>query len=324
MLRKLFTQLFANKASSRARTQSTALELERGAVVFIANMDRPVRVMPGAEPYSELASLRLRTFPIVRELAMSRPVYMLPPGQLDDRSVLDVLQSVDALVIAKFATADLIKHPDWFETLLAWLPKVHGKIRLVADQSDNYAGYNEKFRTPLLERYQKGLGEYCTLTVPCEALSGEGLPVGFSELDHGCCIVNAGAYPECAVVHTERVRAAVGQTKREWRQRAIVGARDFARRSNARAQVSVELVEVERQAHEASSRLSAGNTSEAISSMLGATRSVSMVPAWTRANQLSNAPTRARNDSNCSTTSLGSPAKQKPPSMRSSTGAHAR
>jgi SAM-dependent methyltransferase len=53
---------------------------------------------------------------------------------------------------------------------------VHKKIRLVADQSDNYAGYNEKFRTPLLERYQKALGEYCTLTVPCEALRQELLP----------------------------------------------------------------------------------------------------------------------------------------------------
>lgn len=176
MLRNLFAQFFANSGSQRSQAQTAAPEFDQGALVFIANMDRPVRVMPGAEPYSDLASLRLRTFPIVRELALSRPVYMLPPALLGDPPVFDAMQSIDTLVITKFATGDLIKHPDWFEPLLAWLPEVHRKIRLIADQSDNYAGYNEKFRTPLLERYQKALGAYCTLTVPCEALRQELLP----------------------------------------------------------------------------------------------------------------------------------------------------
>jgi hypothetical protein len=49
-------------------------------------------------------------------------------------------------------------------------------MRLIADQSDNYAGYNANFRTPFLERYQRALGEHCLLTVPCEALRQELAP----------------------------------------------------------------------------------------------------------------------------------------------------
>jgi glycosyltransferase involved in cell wall biosynthesis len=176
MLRNLLAQLFTQSAPSARAVPTEHLRFEAGAVVFVANIDQPARLLPGAEPYSDLASLRLRTFPLAREMALTRPVYLVPPSSLEDPALLDAMHSVEALVIAKFATADLIKHPAWFETLLEWLPKAHGRIRLIADQSDNYAGYNANLRTPLMERYQRTLGEHCLMTVPCEALRQELAP----------------------------------------------------------------------------------------------------------------------------------------------------
>src|SRR5690606_28513507 len=76
----------------------------------------------------------------------------------------------------KASTGDLIKQPHYFQGLLDWLAAARGGTRLIADFSDNYAGYNEQFSKPFLREYQTALGEHCMLTVPCEALRQELLP----------------------------------------------------------------------------------------------------------------------------------------------------
>ncbi|MCC7080722.1 MAG: methyltransferase domain-containing protein [Burkholderiales bacterium] len=175
MLRRLLTQVLS-KNPHRPTAAAAAVRIEAGAVVFIVNTDEPARVLPGAEMFSELASLRLRTIPIARALAAARPVYFLPPALLAQESTLDALARADTLVIAKFSTGDLIKQPESFEILLEWLPEVKAGTRLIADFSDNYAGYNEQYRTELLVRYQRTLAQHCTLIVSCEALRRELLP----------------------------------------------------------------------------------------------------------------------------------------------------
>ncbi|MCL4798412.1 MAG: methyltransferase domain-containing protein [Burkholderiales bacterium] len=176
MLRSFVSQLLKGGSARPAAQPAAAAGREPGALAYVVNVDEPVRVDPGAELYSELASVRLRAFVPALHLAESRPVYLVPPELLATDTALDAVAPVETLVVTKFSTADLLAAPERFEALLAWLARARGRIRLVADLSDNYAAIGEATGQPFLGRYQAALGELCVLTVACEALRAELAP----------------------------------------------------------------------------------------------------------------------------------------------------
>jgi hypothetical protein len=144
--------------------------VEADAIVFVGTTDTPRRILPGMQLYSELASLRLRSLPIALELSASRPLYFWPINMFSRPEAMDALRDVSTLFVTKFATGEVIAQAEHFEALLESLGRLQGKMRLIADLTDNYAAMQEKLRAPFLGRYQEALGAYCTLTVPCEAL----------------------------------------------------------------------------------------------------------------------------------------------------------
>jgi len=173
MLRSLVSQILG-KGSARPTQEAPALaQSAPGSIVYVVNIEAPVSVAAGARLYSDLASVRLRAFLPALRLAESRRVYLVPPALLAEGSTLDAMQPIDTLVVTKFSTADLVSYPERFEALLDWLSRARGSMRLVADLSDNYAAIGEAAGQPFLGRFQQGLGELCTLTVPCEALKEE-------------------------------------------------------------------------------------------------------------------------------------------------------
>lgn len=149
---------------------------ESGALAFVVNVDEPIRVAAGDRLYSDLASVRLRAFVPALRFAESRPVYLVPPTLLAEDLASDALQDVETLVVTKFSTADLLAYPERFEALLAWLSRARGRVRLMADISDNFAAIGDATGQPFLGRYQTALGELCAFTVPCEALRKELAP----------------------------------------------------------------------------------------------------------------------------------------------------
>lgn len=133
-------------------------------------MEAPVRVGPDARLRSDVASVRLRSFLAASRLAASRPVYLLPPDLLADEPDHEGLASAGTVVVTKFPTSELLAHPQRFERMLEWLAGARGRVRLIADLTDNYAVLGDAEGQPFLEHYQRALGESCTLTVPCAAL----------------------------------------------------------------------------------------------------------------------------------------------------------
>jgi len=177
MLRSFVSQLLKGGARRPAvHAAAAAAGREPGALAYVVNVDAPVRVDPGAQLYSELASVRLRAFLPALRLAESRPVYLVPPGLLAADAALDAVAPVETLVVTKFSTADLLSAPERFEALLAWLARARGRMRLVADLSDNYAAIGEATGQPFLGYFQAALGEHCVLTVASEALRAELAP----------------------------------------------------------------------------------------------------------------------------------------------------
>lgn len=170
MLRSLLAQVFRRRAPASAPALRAARQGRADSVVFVANMEAPVRVGPDARLRSDVASVRLRSFLAASRLATSRPVYLLPPDLLADEPDHEGLASAATVVVTKFSTSELLAHSQRFERMLAWLAGARGRVRLVADLTDNYAALGDAEGRPFLERYQRMLGECCTLTVPCAAL----------------------------------------------------------------------------------------------------------------------------------------------------------
>src|SRR5690606_32842496 len=66
-----------------------------------------------------------------------------------------------------------------------WMQAASGKVRMIADLTDNYATLEEKLAAPFLGHYQAALGQHCMLTVPCEALRSQLLPIA----RHGIAVI---------------------------------------------------------------------------------------------------------------------------------------
>lgn len=178
MLAKLLSQVIRKRPAPAEPPPSVHLpELAAGAVVFVTAADAPTRISPGMSLYSPLASLRLRNIPVAVELAPSRPVYFWPVALFSRPEAVEAVRGIDTLVITKFAIDEIVAHTAYFEALLRWLGASRGKVRAIADMTDNYAAVQDKVHAPILGRYQEGLGAHCILTVPCEALRRELLPV---------------------------------------------------------------------------------------------------------------------------------------------------
>jgi len=173
MLRSLVSQILSKGSVRPSKHASGTAGRGTGALVYVVNIEEPVKIAAGGRLYSDLASVRLRAFLPALRFAESRDVYLVPPTLLAEGSTLDEMQPIDALVVTKFSTADLVSYPERFEALLAWLSRARGTMRLVADLSDNYAAIGEATAQPFLGRFQKAIGEYCAFTVPCEALKEE-------------------------------------------------------------------------------------------------------------------------------------------------------
>lgn len=176
MLRKLLGEMFRRAPAPTAASRPVAtppkepFSIEPGAVVFVVEIDRPLRVSPDGPLDSERASLRLRTHPIARALSSSKPVYLLPAAVFADGGMNGAIGRIGTLVVAKHAAGGIIPQQRSFEGLIDWLARADGSVNLVADLTDNYAAFGTQSAKPFLVRFQQALGEHCRLTVPCEAL----------------------------------------------------------------------------------------------------------------------------------------------------------
>jgi SAM-dependent methyltransferase len=145
-------------------------------VVFITTVDR-VSFIPEGVIHTRLASTRLRTLIPARQLAGTARVAVAPWSALFEPAGLAALGAPAAVVVAKFATADVLNRRDEFGRGLEGLRGQHGSVRLVADLSDDYAAMASELDEPFLEAYQRRLAELCVLTVPCEALAERLRPI---------------------------------------------------------------------------------------------------------------------------------------------------
>lgn len=140
------------------------------AVVFVSNIGRSMQVEATTSLESPSASSRLRVLTPIHALLPEVPVWVVAPEDLIRDPALDGFCRPRALVVTKFATQDLLRHPDRSARLLDALARWQGRVPLLADFSDDYAAVREGAGEAVLADYQSGLLEQCAVTVPCEAL----------------------------------------------------------------------------------------------------------------------------------------------------------
>ena len=184
MLRSFVANLLRSSAPTRPAELPVQSGRGAGAVVFVANVDGPVRITPQAQLYSDRASVRMRAFTPMRRLAARCPVYLIPAGHLAQPD-LEPLEPVGTVAVTKFTVNEISAAPATFDALIANLARMRGRVRLFADLCDNYAALGDAHGTPVLRRYQEGLAANCVLTVPCAALAEELGPIAA----HGVQIV---------------------------------------------------------------------------------------------------------------------------------------
>jgi glycosyltransferase involved in cell wall biosynthesis len=175
MLRSLISQLRPRRSASHSDQPRSPL-FEPGAVAFVADIPELTRVTPKAPLYADLASVRLRTVPVAAGMAASRPVYLVPLALIVNKPILDLGEGVEAIVITKSSTGHLINDTARFEALIKWLPLAARSTRLFADVTDNYEALGNALGESFLTRYQRALGEFCTLVVSCDSLKQELAP----------------------------------------------------------------------------------------------------------------------------------------------------
>lgn len=162
MIGSLLRNLFA----SRARHASGGGD----AVVFISNIGRSMRVEAATPLDSPSASSRLRVLTPIRALLSDCPVWVVSPEDLIRDPALDGFCRPRAIVVTKFATQDLVQHPDRSARVRDALARWQRRVPLLADLSDDYAAVRGRTGEAVLADYQAGLLEQCVVTVPCEAL----------------------------------------------------------------------------------------------------------------------------------------------------------
>jgi len=149
-------------------------------VAFVTTGDKVHRFNPADRLRSSQASMRLRVQIPGCEISRAFPVYAVPLEYLLQNPGLGELGEPAAIVIGKISSDRVMTREQELRALLAWLAArsaTGGGTRLIADFSDDYAGMAADLNAPFLAEYQRELGRYCVLTVPCEALRARLAPL---------------------------------------------------------------------------------------------------------------------------------------------------
>jgi SAM-dependent methyltransferase len=188
MLARLLRHALSRSAGTarEARPERAPAPAASGApvIAFVTSIDR-THFIPDDPVYSRLASTRLRTLIPAGQIARASRVALVPWATLLDESDFAALGTPTAVVVAKLAMGEVLKRQDEIRRGLARLRALQGRVRLVADVSDDYAAMASEWREPLLTEYQHALAETCALTVPCAALADRLRPIA----RHGVSVI---------------------------------------------------------------------------------------------------------------------------------------
>lgn len=140
-------------------------------MAFAVLASKVMWVEPKGSYRSGLASTRLRAIIPACELAREVPVAFVPlQAAAEGGSTLQALGRLEALVLTKLSTADVVERERELEALLDWLDGEGRHLRVCADLSDDYAALGREAGHSYPARYQARLGARCELVVPCESL----------------------------------------------------------------------------------------------------------------------------------------------------------
>jgi hypothetical protein len=141
-----------------------------GFVAFVTYVDRAQLVTPRERLYSKLASARLRVLIPAQQLAQHVPVWLVSPEELASRPDLTHLGRPGAIVLGKLAANDVVQKQDVLRQVLRNFESGACPAALYADLSDDYAALGKEIGRRFLRDYQKALGKWATLVVPCAEL----------------------------------------------------------------------------------------------------------------------------------------------------------
>jgi hypothetical protein len=139
-------------------------------VAFVTYVPRAQRVSPEQRLYSKLASARLRVLIPAQQLAHHVPVWLVSPEELASRPDLRHLGRPGAIVLGKLAASDVVQKQDVLLQVVRNFERGTCPAALYADLSDDYAAMGKETGAHFLRAYQKALGKWATLVVPCAEL----------------------------------------------------------------------------------------------------------------------------------------------------------
>jgi hypothetical protein len=141
-----------------------------GFVAFVTYVDKAQLVTPNERLYSKRASARLRVLIPAQQLAQHVPVWLVSPEELANRADLAHLGRPGAIVLGKLAANDVVQKQDVLRQVLRNFEGGACPAALYADLSDDYAALGKEMGQRFLRDYQKALGRWTTLVVPCAEL----------------------------------------------------------------------------------------------------------------------------------------------------------
>ena len=139
-------------------------------VAFVTYVDRAQLITSKERLYSKLASARLRVLIPAQHLAQHVPVWLVSPEELASRPDLAHLGRPGAIVLGKLAAKDVVQKQDVLRQVLQNFERGKCPAALYADLSDDYAALGKEMGRRFLRDYQKALGKWATLVVPCTEL----------------------------------------------------------------------------------------------------------------------------------------------------------
>ncbi|MDX1374420.1 MAG: methyltransferase domain-containing protein [Burkholderiales bacterium] len=171
MLRSLFASLRSRRPDARAQPVPAARA--RDAVIgFVTTTPERRTLTPHDAGTADYASARLRVLIPAAQLARrgDATVQLVPLEMLRDARLLDGEPRITHLVLGKMAAGFVQANETLFRSVLGTLSGLRGKIRVVADVSDDYAALGDALGAPFLRSYQAALLESFDIVVSCEAL----------------------------------------------------------------------------------------------------------------------------------------------------------
>ncbi len=177
MLGRVLRSIFASRERAQPAAPPAPTPAREPFAAFVTSAE-PLRWLdPQDQPRSLLASTRLRVEIPGRELSASLRACVLPLDYLLAHPGLEALGEPVAVVIGKIASNVLTRRQDAARALLAWVEENAGRMRLLADLSDDLGAMAGPMGEPFLAEYQAALVRHCELVVPCESLRAQLAPV---------------------------------------------------------------------------------------------------------------------------------------------------